>query len=109
MLENEWTALRRVTSAARVEFRGERRAASDDRAALVRVVAIAATDLAFQNRVMVRQIEFTPLVQMALKTRLGRFSGIDDRMVSSSGFVMQAARSMAGFAPYVRRILSGSF
>ena len=71
VLENERTALSRVTPATSVEFRGQGGAAADDCAALVRIMAVAATDLAFEDRMMMREIELAALVQVALETGLG--------------------------------------
>jgi hypothetical protein len=61
----------------------------------MRVVAIAATDFAFQDRVMVRQIEFAALVEVALETNLRRSFGINDRVGGATRFVVSTARSMA--------------
>jgi len=61
----------------------------------MRVVAITATDFAFQDRMMVRQIEFAALVEVALETDLGRFFGIDDRVRGATGFVVEAPRPVA--------------
>lgn len=106
MFENERTALRRVALRARLMFRGERCAAAFDRRAFVRIVAIAATDLSLQNRMVVGQVELASLVQMTLKTGLRRFFRIDDRVVPTAALIVYAAWAVAGFATQVDRIRS---
>jgi hypothetical protein len=69
--------------------------------AFVRIVTVAACHLSLQDRVMVRQIEFAPLVQVAIKTDLGRFTGVDDRVMSPARFIVFARRTVAGLAAHV--------
>jgi hypothetical protein len=49
----------------------------------VRIVALRAVHLPFENRVMLREMELGVNIQMALKTRLGILSGIDDELFPS--------------------------
>ena len=53
---------------------------------LVRIVTIAAAHLAFQHRMMVRQLECGADIQVTLETSLGRLSRIDNRTSSATGF-----------------------
>ena len=104
VFEDKRAPLRRVALSAGVPFGCQRSSASFHRRPRMRVVAIAATDFAFQDRVMVRQIEFATLVEVALETDFGRSFGIDDRAGGATGFVVNTARPMAGLAAYIRRI-----
>jgi len=104
VFEDERAPLRRVTLSAGVPFRRERSSAAFDRRARMRVVAIAATDFAFQDRVMVRQVEFAALVEVALETDLRRPLGIDDCVSGTTGFVVNTARPMARLTAHISRI-----
>ena len=104
VFEDKRAPLRRVALAAGVPFRCQRGSPAFHRRARMRVVAIAATDFAFQDRVMVRQIEFATLVEVALETNLRRSFGIDDRVRGATGFVVDTARSMAGLTTHISRI-----
>ena len=104
VFEDKRAPLRRVALSAGVPFRGQRGSPAFHRRARMRVVAIAATDFAFQDRVMVRQIEFATLVEVALETNLRRSFGINDRVGGATGFVVSTARPVAGLAAYIRCI-----
>lgn len=65
--------------------------------ATVRVVAIHATHVAFDDRMMLWQIEFRVHIQMALKTGSWVFTGIDDELGTTAGLNVFAARPVAGF------------
>jgi hypothetical protein len=104
VFEDERAPLRRMALAAGVPFRRQRSSSAFHRRARMRVVAITATDFAFQDRMMVRQIEFATLVEVALETNLWRSFGIDDRVIGATGFVVNAARAMARLTAYIRRI-----
>jgi hypothetical protein len=65
--------------------------------AAVRIVAIHAIHVAFHNRMMLRQIEFSLHIEMALKTGRGIFSGIDDEANSAATPDMFAAWTVTGF------------
>src|SRR5881296_2230093 len=67
MLIDEWAELHPVALAAGLVFRKQGCPAGLHRRALVGVVAVPATDLAFEHRVMVRQVELASLIQMALE------------------------------------------
>ena len=69
----------------------------------VRVVAIHAVHIAFDDRMMLRQIEFGLHVQMTLETGSGIFSRIDDESGRAAGPNMFAARTMAGLASALSR------
>ena len=64
----------------------------------VRVVAIHAVHIAFNDRMMLRQIEFGLSVQMALETGCGIFSRIDDEAGRATTSNMFAAWTVAGLA-----------
>lgn len=67
--------------------------------AAVRIVAVHAIHVAFDDRVMVRQVEFRLHIEMALKTGLRFFAGVDDELRRAAGTDVFAAGAMAGFAP----------
>lgn len=64
----------------------------------VRVVAIHAIHVAFDDRMMLRQVKFRLYVQMTLKTGLRFFTGVDDEAGLAAGMDMLAARAVAGLA-----------
>ena len=113
MLEHKRAALRDVTFAASVLLGAERRAATDHRRSLMRIVTIGATDSSthrnrvavssFEHRMAVGQAELRALVEMTLETNFRRFERIDDS-VARAGLRMQAARAMARFATDVLRV-----
>ena len=106
MLEDERTTLLRVALGAGIVLRHHLRPAALDHRALVRVVAVAATNLAFEDGVMRRQIELSFLVQVTLETCLGRFAGIDDGAGRAAGINVLAAGSVAGFAPDILGVVA---
>src|SRR5437762_10522879 len=63
------------------------RAAALDRVALVRVMAIGATDLAFEHRMMVREEKRGADFGVTLKTGGRRFAGIDNENVAATARV----------------------
>jgi hypothetical protein len=65
------------------------------RIALVRIMAVAASHLPFQYRMMIGQVELSPFIQVALKTNLRRFPGIDNGVMCPSSLVVFAAGAMA--------------
>ena len=71
MLKNKRTALRNMAPSAGVLLRGKRSAAANDHITLVRVVAVTATDLALDHRVMVGQPEASFHLEMTLEACLG--------------------------------------
>ncbi len=98
VLEYERTSLRSMASAAGVKFGGQRSAAALDHLSLVRVVTIGATDLPFQNRMMIREIELAALVQMALEAGLGGILRVHDRAGLAAGLDVERCRAMARLA-----------
>ena len=73
---------------------------------MMRVMAVAATHLAFEHRMMVRQVELSALVQMALKTGLRRFARVDDGVARATRLIVQAARPVAGLAARVLGVVA---
>src|SRR6516162_8825676 len=72
----------------------------------VRVMTIGAADFAFQNRVVVRQLELRPHFQVTLETSLRRLPRIDDRVRRAATLDVQTARAMARLAAHVLSVLS---
>ncbi len=66
--------------------------------AAVRIVAVHAIHVTFDDQMMLRQIKFRVDVEVTLKTRLGIFAGIDDELRRAAGADVFAARTMTGFA-----------
>jgi hypothetical protein len=65
----------------------------------VRIVALDAIHLAFNDRVMLRQVKFRVRFQVAGKTSRRVFAGIDDELAASAADLnMKAARPVTGFA-----------
>ena len=71
----------------------------------VRFVAITAAHLALKYWVMVRQLECRTNLQVALETRVRRFSRVDDRARFAASLDVQTPRSMARLAPHVDGLL----
>lgn len=95
VLEHKRTSLRGVTletgfvlaqqgHTAAFERLWKVRSAPFDRVSFVRVMTIGATHFPFQHRMVMRQIEFRPYLQMALETGGRRSSRIDDRARSAA-------------------------
>ena len=63
----------------------------------MRVVALHAVHVAFDDRMMVRQVEFRVDVEMALEAGRRILARVDDKL-RTAGFDVFAARSVAGFA-----------
>lgn len=97
MRKHKRPGLRRVTPGANVIKRHELRSTAGNHIALVWIMAIGATHLAFDDRMMRWQIEFRLLVHMALKTDLRRFARIDDGVGRAAGFNVKASRPVTGF------------
>jgi hypothetical protein len=73
--------------------------------AFVRFMAIAAAHLAFQDRMMMRQLERRANVQVTLETRVRRFSRVDDRAGFAAGLDVQTPGAVAGLATHVDGLL----
>ena len=71
MLEDEGTRLRDVAAGADLIRRENIGSGALDDRAFMRIMAIDAADLAFEDRMVRRQVELALLVEMALETSLG--------------------------------------
>ena len=100
MLENKRPALRRVTFRAGVGLRQVRERPAASCVAFVRIVAITATHLPFQHRMVIGEVELPALVEVTLETGLRRLSRIQDRVVRAARFVVNAPRPMARLAAH---------
>ena len=109
VLKHERTKLRRVALGADFILRQKFRPAAFNYGAFMRIVAVPTTHLAFDNGMVRRQIEFSPLMQVTLKTGFRRFAGIEDGVGRAAGFNVQAAGPVTGFAPDVPGIVPGRF
>lgn len=108
MFKDKRPGLGRMALKANLLLVQQRRSARWQGRAAVRVVAIAAGDLAFEHRVPVRQVELAPLVQVALEADLGRLAGIHNGVGVSATLRVEAARAVARFAPHIGRVGSRS-
>ena len=66
--------------------------------AAMRIVALHAAHVAFDDRMMLRQIEFRVNVEMTLKTGSRIVARIDDELRGTAGLDVFAAGTVAGFA-----------
>ena len=107
VLEHKRAELHRVAFAARFILRQQGRPTALHGRPFVRIMAISATDLPFQNRVMVRQVELSALVQVTLETGLRRSARINDGVARATGLIVQAAGAVAGLAADVLGVVSG--
>ena len=116
VLIDKWPALLRVTLEAGFVSAQESKAAASElllnicRGALdcdpfVRFVAITAAHLAFQHRMMMRQLERRANFQVTLETSVRRLSRVYDRAGSAASLDVQTPRSMARLATHVRGLL----
>ena len=103
VLIDKWPALLRVTLEAGFVSAQESKAAASElllnicRGALdcdpfVRFVAITAAHLAFEHRMMMRQLECRANLQVTLETSVRRLSRIDDRARFAASLHVQAPR-----------------
>lgn len=67
----------------------------------VRFMAIAAAHLAFEHRMMMRQLKRCANVQVTLETSVRRFSRVDDRAPSPASLDVQTPRAMARLATHI--------
>jgi len=72
-----------------------------DRDPFVRFMAITAAHLAFQHRMMMRQLKCCANVQVTLETGVRRFSRVDDRARSAASLDVQTPGPVARFAAHV--------
>ena len=98
VLEDIRPALLRMAPEAGLVQPRELRAAFGPRAALVRVVTVAAAHLAGEYGMTVRQGELATQVGMALETGIRRFARIDDRAGTAARLYVKAARPVTRFA-----------
>src|SRR3954469_20073648 len=61
----------------------------------VRFMAIAAAHLAFEYRMMMRQLERSANFQVTLETSVRRFARVDNRAPSAASLYVQTPRSVA--------------
>jgi hypothetical protein len=98
MLENEWAVLGGVTPAARLVHTGKRGSHVPDCRTAMRIVAVAAGQLGFRHRMMMRQVKLTAHIQVALKTNLWRPIRINNVIASTAGFYVETSRPVTRFA-----------
>ena len=99
MLENEGPGLGLMAlRAALILHRHGQSARGFKDVAAVRIVTVHATHVAFDDGMMLRQVEFALHIEMALETGFGIFAGIDDELRGAAGADVFAAGAMAGFA-----------
>ena len=120
MLEHERSALRGVTletgfvltqeqSAASFNTLWASRAAAFDRPADVWVVAISATHFAFQNRMVMRHLEFCAHFQVTLETCVRRATRIDDLAFLATGRDVETSRTVTAFASHFLGVVARRF
>src|SRR5438552_9112602 len=98
VLINERPELHRMALAAGFVFGKQGSPSRLHRRSLVRVVTVRATYLAFEHRMMVRQVELSALVQMTLKAGFRRFARVDDGVARTTRLIVHAAGTVAGLA-----------
>jgi hypothetical protein len=99
VFKNERPRLGLMTLRATLILRRHRESARRfENVAAVRIVAVGAIHVAFDDRMMLRQIEFRMNVEVTLKTGFGIFAGIDDEPRRAAGADVFAAGTVAGFA-----------
>ena len=98
VLINERPELHRMALAAGFVFGKQGSPSRLHRRSLVRVVTVRATYLAFEHRMMVRQVELSALVQMTLKAGFRRFARVDDGVARTTRLIVNAAGTVAGLA-----------
>ena len=106
VFEHKRPELCRVTLTAGLVLRKQRSPSGLHRRALVGVVAVPATHLAFEHRMMVRQVELPALVQMALEAGFGRFARVDDGVARAARLIVNAAGTVARLAPDVLGVVA---
>lgn len=107
MLEHKWTLLRRVAFNANIIFRHEFRPAAFNHVTFVRIVAINAADLAFDDGMVRGQIELSLLIQMTCETCLRRLVRINDSVGRAARLNMETAGTMTRFAPNIFGVIAG--
>ena len=104
MFKNKGPSLGLMTLGATLVLQGHRQPAGrlEDVAAM-RIVAIHATHVAFNYRVMMRQIKFRLRIEVALEAGLRIFARVNDEFRRATGTDVFAARTVAGFATALAR------
>lgn len=100
MLENKRSPLSHVALEAILVFCEQGCATALDHGALVRVVAICAAYLAFQYWMMVRQIELSLLVEVALEASFRGFLRVYDGVGGAATLIVDAAGTVAALAAH---------
>lgn len=98
VFEGEGAALGNVATAAGVVFGGQCCSAAGDDLTLVRIMTIAASDLALLDGVVGWKAESAFHFEMALEAGVGGFEWINDGGASAAGFGVETAGAVAGFA-----------
>lgn len=101
MLEHNRPRLFAVTLRAAFIEPGHRESAGGfENVASVRIVALDAIHVAFDHRMMLRQVKFRLGIEMTLETCRRILAGIDDEFAATATRLnVQAARSVTGFTP----------
>ena len=98
MFEHKWPALRGVALAAGVMLGQQSRPAATDGRTFVGIVTIAAAHFPIQHRVAVGQLKLAFLVQVTLKTDVGRPFGIENGVMGAAALIVNAAGAVTRFA-----------
>ena len=98
VFKDEWTALRGVAFETSFVVVQDGSPSRKHRWAFVRLMTVAAGNLALENRVVRSETELGPLVEMALEAGLGRFAWIHDRVGRPARLLVNAPWSVAAFA-----------
>jgi hypothetical protein len=72
----------------------------------MRIMTIGAADFAFQNRMVVRQLELRAHFQVTLETSFRGLARIDDRVRCAAAFYVQAPRAVTRLASDILCIFS---
>ena len=117
VLIHKWAALLRVTFKAGFVSGHKSKAAGSElllnicrralgRDPFVRLMAIAAAHLAFQHRVMMRQLKRCANVQVTLETGVRRLSRIDDRARATAGLDVQTPGPVTRLAAHILGVVT---
>ena len=98
MFEYIGTALGGVALETRGVRARELGSMSEHGVAAMRFMTVRAAHFSCEHRVTVREVEFTPLIQVTLKTTFRRLPRIDDRSRRSTALDMSATRTVASLA-----------
>ena len=104
VLENVGSALGRVAFEAGLVFAGRAHSTAFDGGTLVRVVTVRAPDFADLQGMGIGQREAAAHLKMALEAALGGFGWVYDVIFPATGFRVNAARTVTGFAANLGRV-----